>query len=1139
MIQTKSVLKEYFETGDKPTQQQYENLIDSLRHAYDKIPLDDLEEDVVSQSEFQSHLDNAIFSGNVNIQGTDSQLTILDNNQSNVDIGDTQSSILLKGMYATGSVDNIYSQARLRLVKDQADGTAGSAFAIDVMNNAGGLSTLTERLVIDSEGDFNFKNGSGTFGEVLTVNTSIGNSNLFGHHLRLGRDSNNFISAGTTGGSLHFVVNGNILSSPSYVIDNSGNHDFQSGTADFAGLITGTGGMTLGSTASTTTRNPQYLVFGGSAGSEYGMELGYDSVREKYSTRIITSSSQDIAFGAMNAPATDHSDFTEYMVIKNGGDFDFKSGAATFGGNVDIAGILDITKNDNSLSGITITNSNVGSGAAATLRLISDGGSGYIYKTSNAFGLGLADRLGIQNAEGIQFVTGSTLIRYEIDSSGNHDFKSGAATFGGTITVSSDNNILADFTSTDSIGEIRIGDNIAYTRLLTGGVDFKIMPNNGTEVAVFEGDTLKTLLKGALDVTTTGTFGGNVTAPNFLGDLISDQITAGTTNGSVQIRNNAGQPIATFSDALNTAFTGNISLESDKFLYLGNSNNARLFANSTNTFFDGLTGNMYFRNQFDGGNIYFQVENLSGDDLDLIEIHGDTEDVLLRHGSSSKLQTTAEGINVYGELSVIKSGGASPHEDTDLLVADSTAALSTAQLQILGGNAGSSSLFFSDTDSYASGGIKYTHTNDSMTFRVDNHDLIELSDSKLFLGKNSTSGQVRIDYRKDSNNSNGWYTGYFSSSNINNSFGVYGYESDGDYRVYTNNTLALTIDTSQDASFNAGITATGTITVTSADPKLELFETGYTDNNFDLYLNSGGLKIRKFDDTRTNYSDVATFVGGTLELSNDGNSGYTHSRIILNSGGNARGAGTFSYGQENSWFWGNPYLNHESHFVIARSNTASDAVADLSNALFTLTEDGIKIPTSIEISRTGWNTYSIQQSAGNGLQFYDLTANNSTMYLIDDKVGINNTAPTKALDVTGEVKATNFIGDWNGKATSDVVSTTGDVAEDITGAKVFTDGLTIGFYGPTDEKAYLSAKNTDSSVTTNLLEYGASGILKVLEPTKFNQGLEANDYKLNGLNTAPTSAIDTGATGEIRYTADYIYVCVAPNSWKRTALAIW
>ena len=53
--------------------------------------------------------------------------------------------------------------------------------------------------------------------------------------------------------------------------------------------------------------------------------------------------------------------------------------------------------------------------------------------------------------------------------------------------------------------------------------------------------------------------------------------------------------------------------------------------------------------------------------------------------------------------------------------------------------------------------------------------------------------------------------------------------------------------------------------------------------------------------------------------------------------------------------------------------------------------------------------------------------------------------------------------------------------------------------------------------------------------------LEASWFKLEQLNTstAPSSSTDTGNEGEIQVTADYIYVCIATNTWVRTALTTW
>jgi len=44
---------------------------------------------------------------------------------------------------------------------------------------------------------------------------------------------------------------------------------------------------------------------------------------------------------------------------------------------------------------------------------------------------------------------------------------------------------------------------------------------------------------------------------------------------------------------------------------------------------------------------------------------------------------------------------------------------------------------------------------------------------------------------------------------------------------------------------------------------------------------------------------------------------------------------------------------------------------------------------------------------------------------------------------------------------------------------------------------------------------------------------------LAALNTAVTNSDDNGNVGEIRFTSDYIYVCVADDTWKRVALSTW
>jgi hypothetical protein len=40
-------------------------------------------------------------------------------------------------------------------------------------------------------------------------------------------------------------------------------------------------------------------------------------------------------------------------------------------------------------------------------------------------------------------------------------------------------------------------------------------------------------------------------------------------------------------------------------------------------------------------------------------------------------------------------------------------------------------------------------------------------------------------------------------------------------------------------------------------------------------------------------------------------------------------------------------------------------------------------------------------------------------------------------------------------------------------------------------------------------------------------------------STVPASASDTGTAGQVAYDADYLYVCVATDTWKRVAISTW
>ena len=71
---------------------------------------------------------------------------------------------------------------------------------------------------------------------------------------------------------------------------------------------------------------------------------------------------------------------------------------------------------------------------------------------------------------------------------------------------------------------------------------------------------------------------------------------------------------------------------------------------------------------------------------------------------------------------------------------------------------------------------------------------------------------------------------------------------------------------------------------------------------------------------------------------------------------------------------------------------------------------------------------------------------------------------------------------------------------------------------------------------------GISGTARAINsqaqlPSFFKGSVEAESFNITALNAAPVSATATGTVGEIKFTADHIYVCVATNIWKRVAIA--
>jgi len=184
------------------------------------------------------------------------------------------------------------------------------------------------------------------------------------------------------------------------------------------------------------------------------------------------------------------------------------NGNADISGNAAISGTLTVTNSSQFNDPVTITGP-ASASASGVLDIRDDSGD-----TSLRFG-------GNSTYSWIQSHSSKPL---RINELGNAVvFGSGNLTLNGSTTInntlnvnSSTTNLIATFTSSDSIGEIRIADSSKYTRLLSVGSQFKIMPNDGVETVVFDGTT--TTFNGTVTVDSNADITGNLS----LGGIVMD-----------------------------------------------------------------------------------------------------------------------------------------------------------------------------------------------------------------------------------------------------------------------------------------------------------------------------------------------------------------------------------------------------------------------------------------------------------------------------------------------------------------------------------------------------------------------------------------------------------------------------------------
>jgi hypothetical protein len=136
--------------------------------------------------------------------------------------------------------------------------------------------------------------------------------------------------------------------------------------------------------------------------------------------------------------------------------------------------------------------------------------------------------------------------------------------------------------------------------------------------------------------------------------------------------------------------------------------------------------------------------------------------------------------------------------------------------------------------------------------------------------------------------------------------------------------------------------------------------------------------------------------------------------------------------------------------------------------------------------------------------------------------------------------------------------------ETITGAKTHEDTLTLDATGASGDVTVLeitmdeiASGNTSSNGLRIIKDDGGSkiqfvpvndGTEELGERLEYNFAAQAWKFaddvtvimrSLRTSSTPPSSASDTGITGDITWDSNYIYICVAVNTWKRVSIATW
>ncbi|MFD2568734.1 hypothetical protein [Pseudotenacibaculum haliotis] len=407
MKKSKHILKTYFETGDKPTQKHYEDLIDSLQHVDDAISDTNLPENIALKNENNNFSSEQTFQENVTAPN------FLGNS-----IGDKATVATPGGPY---TIRNNSGQTIARF-----------ADSFDI-NFYGNISLPTDKYFFfgsSNNGRF-FANANDTYfdalnGDFLLRNLHNGSKIYLKTKASNGIDQNSIIADGSTG-EIHMHYKNDLrLSTVSNGVNIQGELALTSGAGDSATIETplGTGNINLslptvsGNLAVNTADNNfiSAQTIGNSA-PVLRLKDTVASASNEVGGYIYFLDSTDTSSGYLGM------DSDNIKIWSKNGEIDLLKPINVSGG-IDVSG-QKIRFTSPSASYIE--------GSDGELLVGEDSGGYYLF---TGFTQNIAKPIYIGDNATLLRLSTADSPRYEIDSSGNHDFKDGDANFNSSVTAS-------------------------------------------------------------------------------------------------------------------------------------------------------------------------------------------------------------------------------------------------------------------------------------------------------------------------------------------------------------------------------------------------------------------------------------------------------------------------------------------------------------------------------------------------------------------------------------------------------------------------------------------------------------------------------------------------------------------------------